>query len=277
MSKIGFVIDSTFGYQGKDDVSIVPLKVIINDKEYVDGQIDPKIVVEALKNKDDVKTSQPTPNAFVEAFEKQFELGYEHVICLTISSTLSGTINGASVAKSIVENENITIIDTKTVSVGSEYILEEALKFAETNSNVDEVIAYINTLITKGSIIFSVDELSTLVKNGRLSRVQAILGSLLRIKPILRFKEGVLTVENKVRGLMGVLKYISEQVVEMLDKNNIIVRITYVDNLEYASNLKQNIIGLNNDKVDVQIRSILSPVVSSHVGLGGMGIYLAYK
>ena len=50
MRKIGFVIDSTFGYQGKDDVSIVPLKVIINDKEYVDGQIEPKIVVESTNS-----------------------------------------------------------------------------------------------------------------------------------------------------------------------------------------------------------------------------------
>ncbi|MDY0277131.1 MAG: DegV family protein [Acholeplasma sp.] len=276
MRKIGFVVDSTFGYEG-NDVSIVPLKVIVNDKEYIEGSFDNEIVVKALHDKEHVKTSQPAPNMFVEAFEKQFELGYEHVICLTISSGLSGTINGANVAKDVLENDNITIIDTKTASVGSEYILEEAIKYAELGKSPQEVIDYINELIVKGSIIFSVNDLLTLVKNGRLSRLKAIVGSVLRVKPILRFKEGFLNVESKVRGLLGVFKYISDQVTEMLTKDEVVVRITYVDSFEYAKNMEKTLLALNNPKLSVKIKGILSPVISAHVGLGGMGIYLAYK
>lgn len=273
MRKIGFVIDSTFGYNEKD-VSVVPLKVIINGNEYIDGTFDNKIVVDALKNKEDVKTSQPSPSSYVDAFEKQFELGYEHVICLTISSGLSGTINGANVAKNITENENITIIDTKSVSVGSTYILEEAIKLAEANKSLEEILNRIDYLIETGSVIFSVDDLGTLVKNGRLGRVSAIIGSLLKVKPILRYKQAVLTVETKVRGFLGVLKYITGQVEELLTKSKVVVRITYVDSLDYAKSMEKSILNLKNDKIDIQIRGILSPAVSAHVGLGGMGIYL---
>ena len=276
MRKVGFVIDSTFTFKTKD-ISVVPLKVIIDDAEHVEGQISNDLVVDALKNNRDLKTSQPTPNSYVEAYEHQLSLGYEHVICLTISSTLSGTINGANVAKDIVDNEKITVIDTQSASVGATAVLENALAYAETGKSVEEVIAYINESVKKGSVIFSVDNLSTLVKNGRLSKVSAFIGGLLRVKPILRFKEGVLTVESKARGILGVFKYITAQVAEMVEKNDVVVRITYVDNLAYAEEMEKSILDLNNDKIDVQVRGIVSTVMAAHIGLGGMGIYLGVK
>lgn len=276
MRKVGFVIDSTFTFKTKD-ISVVPLKVIIDGAEHVEGQISNDLVVDALKNNRDLKTSQPTPNSYVEAYEHQLSLGYEHVICLTISSTLSGTVNGANVAKDIVDNEKITVIDTQSASVGATAVLENALAYAETGKSVEEVIAYINESVKKGSVIFSVDNLSTLVKNGRLSKVSAFIGGLLRVKPILRFKEGVLTVESKARGILGVFKYITAQVAEMVEKNDVVVRITYVDNLAYAEEMEKSILDLNNDKIDVQVRGIVSTVMAAHIGLGGMGIYLGVK
>lgn len=276
MRKVGFVIDSTFTFKTKD-ISVVPLKVIIDGAEHVEGQISNDLVVDALKNNRDLKTSQPTPNSYVEAYEHQLSLGYEHVICLTISSTLSGTINGANVAKDIVDNEKITVIDTQSASVGATAVLENALAYAETGKSVEEVIAYINESVKKGSVIFSVDNLSTLVKNGRLSKVSAFIGGLLRVKPILRFKEGVLTVESKARGILGVFKYITAQVAEMVEKHDVVVRITYVDNLAYAEEMEKSILDLNNDKIDVQVRGIVSTVMAAHIGLGGMGIYLGVK
>lgn len=276
MRKVGFVIDSTFTFKTKD-ISVVPLKVIIDGAEHVEGQISNDLVVDALKNNRDLKTSQPTPNSYVEAYEHQLSLGYEHVICLTISSTLSGTVNGANVAKDIVDNEKITVIDTQSASVGATAVLENALAYAETGKSVEEVIAYINESVKKGSVIFSVDNLSTLVKNGRLSKVSAFIGGLLRVKPILRFKEGVLTVESKARGILGVFKYITAQVAEMVEKHDVVVRITYVDNLAYAEEMEKSILDLNNDKIDVQVRGIVSTVMAAHIGLGGMGIYLGVK
>lgn len=273
MRKIGFVIDSTFGYKGKF-ASIVPLKVIIDNKEYVDGTIGEGILVDALKNNKSITTSQPSPNLFVQAFEDELEK-YDHVICLTVSKTLSGTFNSANLAKDISEKENITIIDTETVTEGALYIFEELLKLAEEGKSLEEVLGEFKRIKANGSIIFSVDDLSTLVKGGRLGKISGIIGSLLRIKPILRFKEGVLTVETKVRGLMSAFKYILDQAKVLVEHSNIVVRITYVDNRGYADQIYEMFKELNNEKIDVKIGGTLSPVVAAHIGLGGMGIYLA--
>jgi len=273
MRKIGFVVDSTFGYKGSE-ATVVPLNVFIDDKEYVDGEFDGSLVVEALEKDLKMSTSQPSPNAFLNAYEKELAKGYEHVICLTIASSLSGTFNSANLGKDILENDNVTIIDTKTVNLGSEYILEEAIKYANLGKSLEEVIEYINDLISKGSIIFSVDNLQTLVKGGRLGRLSALIGSVLKIKPILRFKEGILNVEAKVRGLMGVFKYITNQVLELLTGEKVVVRITYVDNKGYAENLERMINDLNDNNLDVNITGQLNASVAAHIGLGGMGIYL---
>lgn len=273
MRKIGFVVDSTFGYNGKF-ASVVPLKVIIDNKEYVDGTIGEGILVDALKNNKSITTSQPSPNLFVQAFEHELEK-YDHVICLTLSKTLSGTFNSANLAKDILEKENIIIIDTETVTEGALYIFEELLKLADEGKSLEEVLGEFKRIKANGSIIFSVDDLSTLVKGGRLGKISGIIGSLLRIKPILRFKEGVLTVEAKVRGLMSSFKYIIDQAKVLAEHSNIIVRITYVDNRGYADQIYEMFKELNNDKIDVKIGGTLSPVVAAHIGLGGMGIYLA--
>lgn len=273
MKKIGFVVDSTFGNVG-DMAKVVPLNVYIDNKEYIDGTFDNNLIVDALKNDLEVKTSQPSPNLFLMAFEEALE-EYDHVICLTISKTLSGTINSAILAKGMLEDEErVTVIDTKTVNLGSSYILEEAYKKANDNYSLKDVLNYIDELILKGSIIFSVDDLDTLVKGGRLSKINAFIGNIFKIKPILRFKEGVLNVEARVRGLMGVFRHILKQVEEMLSSEKITVRVTYVDNLDYANNMKERIENLNHKNLSVQITEQLTAAVAAHIGLGGMGIYL---
>lgn len=275
MKKIGFIVDSTFGYKG-DLAKVVPLNVYVDDKEYVDGTFDNNIIVDALKNNKEIKTSQPSPSLYLKSFEEMLE-NYEHVICLTLSSSLSGTYNSARLAASMLDDETkVTVIDTKTVNIGSNYILEEAIKLRDNNKSKDEIINHINNLIKKGSIIFSVDDLDTLVKGGRLSKLNAFIGNIFKIKPMLRFKEGVLNVEARVRGLMGVFKYITNEIKKVIEEK-LIIRITYVDNLDYANTLLERINNLNSNNIDVKITGELTAAVSAHIGLGGMGIYLIEK
>lgn len=273
MRKIGFVIDSTFSYKGNEAI-IVPLKVIVDGIEYIDGELDNSIVVNALKNHKSVTTSQPSPNLFLSAFEKSLE-EYDHVICLTISSTLSGTFNSASLGKDMLEDSSkVTVIDTGSISVGANDILNKALEYANTGKSLNDVLNKIEDLKSKGSIIFSVDDLSALVRGGRLGRISGFVGNILKIKPILRFKQGVLEVEAKVRGLLGAFRYIVNQALELVDKGKVDIKITYVDNEGYANRLLDMISELKNENIHAEIMGSVTPVVSTHVGLGGMGIYL---
>lgn len=272
MRKIGFVVDSTFGYNGNEAI-VVPLNVFLGEREFVDGQIENQAIVDALTKHERISTSQPSPSLFLEAYEKLLE-SYEHVICLTISKSLSGTFNSANLAKDMLETNNVTVIDTETIAVGALDILEKTLEFANDNQDLDAVLEKIELLKSKGSIIFSVDDLSTLVRNGRLGRISGFIGNVLKIKPILRFKQGVLDVEAKVRGLLGAFKYIVNQVSNLVLKDRVDVKITYVDNEGYANRLLDMIAELNNENINAMVCGSVSPVVSAHIGLGGMGIYL---
>lgn len=277
---VGLVVDSTFGldleYIKKENIIVVPLKVIIGDSEYIDGTINPDIVVKALQDKVHVKTSQPAPELFKKAYEKQLKI-YDEVICLTLSKTLSGTVNSAALAKTIMDNDNVFVVDTESTINGSGYLAEKVSEFLNQGHSASQAIGYLSDLKEQGSLVFTVDNLQTLYLNGRLSKVSAFIGNMLKIKPILRFRRGVLDVEHKARSFNNVILYLIKQVETLLDfGKDVVVRIAYVDRSTEAKQLEHEIYQLG-DRVKVKITGVISPVISAHVGLGGLGIYLAYE
>jgi DegV family protein with EDD domain len=277
--KIGIVVDSTFGleksYLKANKISVVPLKVIINQKEFVDGTLAPEKLIEALKNQWDVKTSQPSPDQFIEAYKKQLE-SFESVICLTISKTLSGTLNSATLAREIMDNKNIHVVDSESCIMGSAYLTEQLIQYLEEGHTIKEALAFLENLKNQGSIVFTVDNLQTLVKNGRLGKMQAVIGNILKIKPILRFNRGVLDVEHKARSFKNVILYIVGETKKLVGLGKIVVRIGYVDQSIGAKELEHEIFQ-QIPEIDIKVVGYISPVVSAHVGLGGLGIYIAYE
>lgn len=274
--KVGLVVDSTFGidraYAKTHNISIVSLKVLIEDKEYIDGNIDPNIVVQALSAGKHVKTSQPTPELFMKAFEEQLTM-YQEVLCLTISKTLSGTLNSATLGQTLLDHKGVAVIDSETTINGGMYLAEEMIKYLDEGHTLAEAIPYLASLKDKGSLIFTVDNLQTLVRNGRIGKVQAIIGNALKIKPILRFKKGVLELEHKVRSFKNVMLYLTDEVKRMMTFGKVCVYIAFVDRSIEAKELEHELYQLG-DQVSVKITGVISPVVAAHVGLGGLGIYL---
>ncbi len=276
LKKIGLIVDSTFGleknYVKEKDIKIASLKVLIEDKEYIDGVVDPEIVVQALEHKKQVKTSQPTPEQFISAIEEQLKT-YEDVIIMTLSKTLSGTFNSANLAKTILENPHVYVVDTGSTINGSAYLAEKVIEYIEENHSIEETLLFLEEEKKKGSLIFTVNNLQTLVTNGRLSAVSAFIGNILKIKPILRFREGVLDVEHKVRSMGNAMLYLINETKKLLEKGKVVVRIAYVDTSLQAKELEHQIFQLGDD-VSVSLTGIISPVISAHVGLGGLGVYL---
>ncbi|OHE39362.1 MAG: hypothetical protein A2013_03450 [Tenericutes bacterium GWE2_38_8] len=273
--KVGIVVDSTFGldpnYVKDNQIIVVPLNVLIDNKEYIDGEIHPDVVVDALKNKKTVKTSQPAPELFLKAFEDQLKR-YEDVICMTISKSLSGTINSANLAKTLVESEHVYVEDTESNINGAAYLAEKLIEYLDEGHSVQEGLRHLGELKEKGSLVFTVDNLQQLVTNGRLSRVQGFIGNILKIKPILRFSRGVLAVEAKVRSFNNVVLYLLNETKKLMVFGKVVVRIAYVDRSTEAKILEHELFQLG-ENVTIKITGVISPVVSAHVGLGGLGIY----
>lgn len=280
MRKVGIVVDSTFGlseeFVKKHHIDVVRLKVIIGNDTYEDGNFDPAKVVEALQHKVSVKTSQPTPEQFMEAMNRQLAM-YEEVICMTLSKTLSGTLNSAALALTILENKNVHVIDSETTINGGAYLTEKLIEYLDEGHQANEGLAYIEEVKEKGSLIFTVNDLQTLHHNGRLGLISTFIGNILRVKPILRFKKGVLELEHKVRGIPKAMEYLIDETKKLLAfSKKVIVRIAFVDRSIEAKELEGEIYQLG-DSISVKITGVISPVVSAHVGLGGLGVYLAYE
>jgi len=278
--KVGIVVDSTARLNQNlvdtQKIDVATLKVMIGESEYIDGTFDPHLVEDALKKHVKVKTSQPSPDMFIKAYENQLSM-FDEVICLTLSKSLSGTFNSATLAQTILENKNVHVVDSETTITGLSYLTEKLVEYLEEGHNAKEGLLYLEELKAQGSLVFTVDNLSTLHDNGRLSKLQATIGNFLRIKPILRFKQGVLEVEQKVRGFQKAFNYLVNEVKGlMLMGQKAVVRIAYVDRSVEAKELEHALFQLG-DNVDVKVVGVVSPVISAHVGLGGLGIYLGYE
>jgi DegV family protein with EDD domain len=274
--KVGIVVDSTFGldpnYVKDNHIIVVPLNVLIDNKEYIDGQIHPDIVVDALQNKKSVKTSQPAPELFLKAFEDQLKK-YEDVICMTISKSLSGTFNSANLGKTLIDSTHVHIVDTESNINGAAYLAEKTIEFLDEGHSVQEGLRFLEESKEKGSLVFTVDNLQQLVTNGRLSKVQGFIGNILKIKPILRFSRGVLAVEAKVRSFNNVVLYLLNETKKLMVFGKVVVRIAYVDRSTEAKLLEHELFQLG-ENVTIKITGVISPVISAHVGLGGLGIYI---
>ncbi len=224
-----------------------------------------------------VKTSQPNPNLFVQAFEEQLDLGYDYVICLTLSKGLSGTVNSANLAQKILDNPHVIVIDSQTVGPGVEYLLECADKAIEAGNTFEEVIKVIQDRIPTVSFLFSVEQLEALVAGGRLSKLQAIVGNLLKIKPILKFKEGVLTVLKKVRGTQGIMSFLSTYIAEHSSAEQPgYAKTVYVDNVAKVKELEHEIYQ-KAPEIQMSLHGAISAVIATHLGYSGLGVLVVER
>lgn len=186
------------------DITIIPLRVIFEDREYFDG-ID--ITVEQfyerlIRSKNLPTTSQPAPEQFIPCFEAAKE-NKDTIIVITISSKLSGTYQSAVIARDMVEYDNIHIIDSLTVTLGLQLLVRKAVQLRNLGLDTGEMVRTLEQ--SKGNIkLFALlESLEYLKKGGRLSGMSAFAGGLLNIKPIIEVKDGSVTLAARARGLSG--------------------------------------------------------------------------
>lgn len=286
MKKYGIVVDSTSSVSEelieKYNIKVANLTITIGDKttEYISNEE----VISTLKMGQDVKTSQPSPEVFKQKIEELFNEGYQEVLVITLSSTLSGTFNSANIAVSMLDQDmqdKTFVFDTESITMGALYYIELACKlFYEDNLNMVQTIKHLTKAKDQGHLVFVVDDLGTIFRQGRLGRVKYILGSILRVKPILVFKRNVLDIVSRsARGFKGAFKFIEKRVEEFMGKypgKKYLAWFAYVDEPKapksFYDGLKERFSNL-----DLKWVGLASHIVAAHVGPGGMGIYLAYE
>ncbi len=155
------------------------------------------------------KTAAPYPGDFIEAFTELMQHG-ESVVCIHPSAEVSGTIRSAEIARADFPGTDIRIIDTRTIAGPLASLVLEADRLAKAGASADQVEAHVRGMMPRARIYFLVDTLEFLQRGGRIGGAQALLGSILRIKPILTFTDGRIDQFEKERTKKRALARIKE-------------------------------------------------------------------
>ncbi|AWH76989.1 DegV family protein [Clostridioides difficile] len=231
----------------KDYIEIVPLTVIFNDREYIEGvDIKKEEFYKKVKEiKQIPKTSQATYMEFKEVFDKFVTEGY-HIICMTGAANASGTFQSAMIAKNDVnenEKEKIHIFDTRNLSLGSGQYVIKACELLEEGLGFEEIIDELENTRSSVRLLFAPYTLDFLKQSGRVPVATALIGNMLNIKPIFFFDNGEAKLVNKVRGIKNIASKLVDIILEMNEGSleGKIVTIGCGDNLHDCEILKDEV------------------------------------
>lgn len=280
---IKILVDSTFNldkeFALQNNISIIPLNVIIDGKSYQDGvDVSFMDVLDAVESGSKVSTSQPSPDLFLEYFERFKEEGAKDIVCFTISSTLSGTYQAANIAKQDIEGVNIHIIDTLSTAIGAETITEIFVRYLSEGDPLELAIEKIHKVINQSGILMSMDNLHALQKSGRINRIKATIGNLLRVKPVIEYFNGVVSINSKMRTSGQVADFIVDKMKGFLQGINSRIHIS-VAYVHFRDRINQVLKRIQEEfpNVIVKIKDGITPVVAINLGYGGFGVSFSYE
>jgi DegV family protein with EDD domain len=205
MTKIGIVTDSTCDlgpdWLAEHDVRMVPLKVIIGDHAYLDWiDFTPETFYPMLvKSTKLPTTSQPSPADFAKVYAELAAEGCEEIISIHLSEKLSGTYESASLAASDAA-VRVRVVDSLVVSHATGLVVKAAVAARDAGGDATAIEAAALAAIGGMHLYFLLDTLDYLVKGGRAGAAAGLAASLLNIKPILQFNNGVIEPFKKVKG-----------------------------------------------------------------------------
>jgi DegV family protein with EDD domain len=256
----------------KHDITAVPLTIHLGEKTWRDFyDVGWDEFYSLLERSTGVPTtSQPSPQDFINAFTPYVERG-EPILSIHISSRLSGTYQSANLARSHFPDSFIEVVDSRQASLGLGQIILLLTERIDKGSTFDEVVRTARDLAEREQTYFSVDSLKYLQRGGRIGKAQAFLGTLMKIKPLMRLVEGEVQPVEKIRTTERLLN----RFVELLEKeaaqgHGVRYSLAESDNGDLVDGLLERLQKVKN-AVPVY-RTKIGGVVASHAGPGTLGI-----
>ncbi len=269
---IRIIIDSTTDIPERvlHQVEVVPLTVSFGDEEYLDGiDLSRGDFYRKLEAGQILpKTSQPSPEAFAEVFQRIHEAGDEGVF-ISVASALSGTCQSAAIAAA--DYPEISVVDSQNVAVGTGILAEYALLLISRGITREELTQKLEKKREDICLIAMLDTLEYLKRGGRISKTAALAGGILNIKPVITVKEGEILILGKARGA----KKANNLLVELAEKNGVDYSLPIL--LGYAGTsdeLLQNYIHDSRKLWEGHVENLeyaqICSVVGTHTGPGAV-------
>jgi DegV family protein with EDD domain len=177
-------------------ITVVPLTVFFGDDAYLDGiDLDSATFYQKLAaSKELPRTSQPSPAAFQETFQRLVDEGAEAILSIHLSSKLSGTYQSACTARDSLPEATratpIEIIDSLSISIGMNFAVLQAARMAQAGKSLAELRSLVEDILARTHILGVLDTLEYVRRGGRIGGASALLGNMLSFKPIISLKDG---------------------------------------------------------------------------------------
>ena len=273
---IRVVVDSSSDMFTGDRISVVPMQVQIDDKDYFDGvDLTRDAFYDVLTNTSSFpKTSQPSPQALVDIFEDAKAKG-ETVIAIMLSGGLSGTYQSAILAKQIVDYDKIYVIDSKTTSYGVKILVDYVFTLEKEGKTVEEIVEKVEKIKRRITIYAGLDTLEYLSRGGRLSKAAEVIGNMVNIKPIITLDEvGKIQVPTKCLGVVKAIRYMVDKVLKDEIDINHAFYTAYTSGIENVEKLEKK---LGKEGIHVDGRAQVGPTIGSHLGPNSYALIFVRK
>ena len=244
-------------------IAVVPLSIRFGRDEYTDRvELTPERFYELMANNDELpETAAPAPGAFAEVFTRLLDEGATDIVVICLSEALSATGQAARTAAGTLDDAPITIVDSKSATVGQGTIVKRAAEAARDGASADEVIALAEDLRERTHVYGILDTLENLKKGGRIGNAQALLGTMLSIKPCIDLSSGEVEEAGRQRTRKRALAWLANQL--PAGATNVGVGHAMADDVDtFVAMLDGDI-----DRV-----SLIGPVVGTHGGPGVVGL-----
>ena len=247
----------------------IPLQIFINDQNYYDGELTSQELFSLVSQTGQLpKTSAPSIQEFINFFTPA-----DRGIFIGISSQLSATIHASRLAISELTNQNIQIIDSLSLSTGIGMLVLKAADLRDAGWDIDDIASEITKTIPKIRTSFIIDTMDYLYKGGRCTALQAIFGSMLKIRPVIEVRrDGTLGVKDKIRGRRNKAldSLLSDFQANLPNINLKRVFVTCTDCHEDSKYLKEEL--LKFAPIEEVLITTAGATIASHCGPGTLGV-----
>ena len=251
----------------------IPLKIIYQDREYLDGvDITPEEVYRNLE-KEVPKTSLPSGEQIEKIFDQIKADGYKKVIAITISSGLSGTNNMLRLLGNAYDGLDFYVLDTRNISVGAGFHAIQAARYVKSGRTFEDICNQLERDVPRCKVFFVVETLEYLQKGGRIGKVASLVGSALNLKPIISCNEdGIYYTVAKVRGRKQSIRKTKELALAYANTlTHYNVSIMHGDAADVCKEVVDDLLP-QLPHMDLFVSDQVSPVLGVHTGSGAIGI-----
>lgn len=282
MNPVRLISDSTCDLSkeqiAKHDIRIVPLFVRFGEESFLDGvDLTPEEMYRQVALRGVLpKTAAASPGMFFEVFEEAVREGCD-VVYVGIGSKFSATFQSAVVAKDMVDAKRVHLVDSANLSSGSGLLLLKAAKLRAEGKSAQAIAEDIQALVPKVRTQFVISTMEYLHKGGRCSGMQALFGTLLKIKPIIKVVDGAMAVGKKPRGpIQAAVDVLIEEAFEKLDDLDL-------ETMMITHSMAHDTAVYVRSRLETKIPSSAiyetnaGCVISSHCGEGCIGILYLVK